>query len=383
MLRSLLWVLFSAGASTSSEGAGLSGLTVSDQGQLVLSGKPFRGVGVNYYDLFARELGVGVSADPGAGLDVLARYQIPFVRFSAGGYWPVDWGLYQTNRAEYFRRFDRLVRSAETRKIGLIPSLFWFSSTVPDLVGEPVSQWGNTNSRCHSFMLNYTREVVLRYRESPAIWAWEFGNEYNLPADLPNAAEHRPPVVPSLGTPARRSSLDDLTHDSVRTALRSFAEEVRRHDPSRLIISGNAFPRVSAWHQAHEKSWKRDTPEQFEESLRADNPSPINSLSVRAYDLASDLSRIAAAMDVARKSNKPLFVGEFGVPGAGTPTSRKAFSTIINCLETNQVPLAALWVFDFKGQDADWNVSGTNARRWQLEDVSQFNKRVSMPAQGR
>jgi hypothetical protein len=354
-----------------------SGLSVDDRGRLLLNGASFCGIGVNYYDVFTRTLGEGGHENYEAGFRELAARKIPFMRFSAGGYWPVEWGLYQTNRSEYFDRLDGVVRCAERNGVGLIPSLFWHVSTVPDLMGEPCSRWGETGSRTMAFMREYTREVVTRYAQSPAIWGWEFGNEYNLAADLPNAAEHRPAVVPDLGTPDARSAEDDLTHTAFRVALREFALEVRRHDPLRVIISGNAMPRASAWHQAREKSWTQDTPEQFAEVLAADNPSPVNMLSVRGYDLANDLGRIGPAMSVAEVRGKPLFVGEFGVPGTGTASSREKFSGILKTLEDHRVPLAALWVFDYAGQSEDWSVTVTNDRSWQLEAIQQANQRLA------
>ena len=114
------------------------GLSAGPRGELLLNGNPYRGVGVNYYDAFARLLGDGKIRDIEAGFRVLKSNQIPFIRFSAGGYWPVDWGLYQTNRPEYFARLDALVKLAEREGIGLIPSLFWHQPAIPDLVGEPV-----------------------------------------------------------------------------------------------------------------------------------------------------------------------------------------------------------------------------------------------------
>ncbi len=225
-------------------------------------------------------------------------------------------------------------------------------------------------------MRQYSREVVTRYAPSPAIWGWEFGNEYNLAADLPNAAEHRPPVVPGLGTPARRTSDDELSHAAIRVALQEFAREVRRHDPRRIIVSGNATPRPSAWHQAREKSWRQDTPEQFAEMLAADNPSPMNTLCVRGYDLATDLKRLAQAMKLAQTVKKPLFVGEFGVPGATTADSKEKFAAILAVIEANRVPLSALWVFDFASQSKDWNVTATNERSWQLDAIQQANERM-------
>lgn len=352
------------------------GLSVGADGALQLGATPYRGIGVNYYDAFARTLSEPPRTNYEAGFQILAARKIPFARFSAGGYWPNEWKLYQTNRAEYFTRLDGVVKSAEHHGLGLIPSLFWQLSTVPDLVGEPVNRWGDTNSRTHAFMRGYTREVVTRYVNSPAIWGWEFGNEFNLVADLPNAAQHRSPVVPSLGTPAKRSADDELTHEMIRTAFAAFAQEVRRHDAHRIIITGNAFPRVSAWHQAKEKSWRRDTPEQFAEVLAADNPSPVNTLSVRAYDLTNDIGRLSQAMTVARSLKKPLFVGEFGVPGATTENIKAQFAAILHALETNRVPLSALWVFDFGSQAKHWNVNATNERSWQLQAVQQANARL-------
>ncbi len=321
--------------------------------------------GVNYYDLFVRQLKPGTDVNMPTGFAWLATNGARFVRFSAGGYWPSEWGLYQTNKAEHWRRLDAVVRAAETNRIGLVPSLFWFLSTVPDLVGEPVSAWGDTNSLTIRFLRSYTREVVTRYRESPAIWMWELGNEYNLVADLPNASEHRPPVVPSLGTPRARSARDELTHAMIRTALREFALEVRRHDARHPITSGHAFPRPSAWHQERERSWKTDTEEQFESMLAADHPDPVNVISLRLYG-EDDARRLEWAARAARKLGKPLFVGEFGVSGPDVPTNREKFDRWLKLIGSQEVALSALWVFDFAAQDREWNVTPENERSWQL-----------------
>src|SRR5436190_2601721 len=140
--------------------AAAAGLSVDDRGDLRLGSDSFHGIGVNYYDAFTRTLEKVARTNYDTGFRELAARKIPFARFSAGGYWPNEWGLYQTNRTEYFARFGGVVRSAEKHGIGLIPSLFWQLSTVPDLVGEPCNRWGDTNSRTIAFMLEYTPEVV-------------------------------------------------------------------------------------------------------------------------------------------------------------------------------------------------------------------------------
>lgn len=346
------------------------GLSVDATGQLLLRGRPFRGIGVNYYDAFVRSLRDGPNRDVEPGFRDLAAHGIPFARFSAGGYWPVDWGLYQTNRTSHWARLDAVIRAAERTGLGLIPSLFWHHPTLSDLAGEPIDQWGQPSSATIAWMRAYTREVVTRFRTSPAIWAWEFGNEINLAADLPNADQHRPPTPPGLGTPAARSKRDELTHTAFRVALAEFAREVRRHDPHRLILSGNAFPRPTAWHQKNEHSWGRDSESQWSEMLRDDNPDPMRSVSGRLYT-HNDLALLPWAAREARDARKPLVVGELGVPGTLTAESLRRFHEWLDALETHQVPLAALWVFDFEGQRHDWNVSFVNDRAPLLQLIAE------------
>jgi hypothetical protein len=244
---------------------------------------------------------------------------------------------------------------------------------VPDLVGEPVSAWGEPGSKTQAYMRAYVKDLVSRYRNSPAIWGWEFGNEFNLGADLPNAAQHRPPAVPSLGTPARRTEKDEWSYGTIRAAFTAFAREVRRYDPDRIISTGDGFPRPSAWHNWKEKSWTNDTPEQFAAMLAGDNPDPVSVISVHAY---GDCTReVREAMVAAAGVRKPLFVGEFGAPGPAAK-SEQEFRTLLAAIEKAQVPLAALWVYDFKGQDGSWNVTATNERAYQLRAIAEANARL-------
>jgi hypothetical protein len=259
--------------------------------------------------------------------------------------------------------------------VGLVPSLFWHLAMVPDLVGEPCDQWGNPASKTHEFMRTYTREVVTRYKDSPAVWGWEFGNEFNLAADLPNAASHRPQIVPKLGTPENRSARDEITHEFLRTALSEFAREVRRHDPYRFVTSGNSIPRASAWHNWKERSWKPDTPEQFAEILAFENPDPLNVISIHAYGEA--LEKIPAAAEAAAGLKKPLFVGEFQVQDAAPEAAQQAFRKVLEQIEKSGAALAAVWVYDLPSQKNDFNVTTTNSRAWQLKAIAEANRRLA------
>ena len=350
------------------------GLTQRD-GVVFKDGQSYRGVGINYFDCFLRTLNDGNDTSYDVGFATLAAKGIPFACFCATGFWPRDMKLYQTDRTEYFRRLDGVVKSAEKHGIGLVPSLFWLHACVPDLVGEPMDQWANPQSKTQAWMREYVREVVTRYRDNPAIWAWELGNEYSLSASLPNAKEHRPTAHASLGTPETRSERDDLSFAMVRVAFAEFGKAVREHDPARLILTGDSFPRPSAWHQEHENKWTNDTPEQFAEMLTLANPDPITAISLHAYE--DDDQRFAAAMDVSRKLNKPIFVGEFGAPGE-TPEDAAKCRRLLKAIVDHHIPLAALWVFDLKSQK-DFSVTADNSRSWQLEAIAEVNSRLHSP----
>ncbi len=351
------------------------GLTVRSDGMLIREGRPYRGIGVNYFDAFARHLADPHNTSYDAGFAALAKAQISFARIEGCGFWPKEQRLYQEDPREFFRRFDDVVRCAEKHKIGLIPSLFWADFTVPDLVGESLDQWGNPASKTRAYMRTYVRDVVTRYRTSPAIWGWELGNEYNLAADLPNAAQHRPPVVPQLGTANSRTAKDELTYAVVRAAFVAFAEEVRKYDDSRVISTGNSRPRESAWHNWKEKSWKTDTPEQQARMLRDDNPDPVDLVSVHLYDVPTGY--VDAMAGIARRLHKPLFVGEFGAGSAhGAASECERFQTLLAAIEHAKVPLAALWVYDYQWQDRTFNITWSNARSYQLKAIAEANARI-------
>lgn len=345
-------------------------VTEGPDATVLRDGKPYRGIGINYFDCFLRTLKDGNDTSYDEGFKTLAGRQIPFVRFCATGFWPSDMKLYQTKRVEYFRRLDGVVASAERHGVGLVPSLFWYFATVPDLVGETMDQWGNPESKTHVWMREYVREVVTRYHGSRAIWAWELGNEFSLQADLPNAKDHRARIVPKLGTAESRSDRDDLSFAMVRVAFVEFAKAVRELDPERMVLTGDSFPRLSAWHQEHENKWTHDSKEQFQEMLAKANPDPISAISLHAYE--DDDQRLGWVMEVSRKLGKPVFVGEFGAQGT-TPEQATKFRRLLDAIDRHEVPLACLWVYDLKSQP-DFTIVPGSARAWQLDAISEWNK---------
>jgi len=47
------------------------------------------------------------------GFKTLREYDIPFIRFSAGGFFPNEWAVYKNDKEAYFKALDQLVADAE------------------------------------------------------------------------------------------------------------------------------------------------------------------------------------------------------------------------------------------------------------------------------
>lgn len=368
------------------------GLSVSTTGELLLNGDPFRGIGVNYFNAFIRTLDDGEQNNVSykTGFAYLKERNIPFIRFALNGYWPKNWDMYLKQPDLFFQNLDAFVKAAEANGIGLIPSFFWHTPTLPDLVGESVNNWGQVNSKTHELMRKFIRQVVVRYRDSPAIWGWEQGNEVNLLIDLPGDDSNLPPIVPSLGTPKTRSKADKLSTNDLVVMMKQFATEIRKYDGSRIIVTGNAIARASAWNLLNNKSWTIDTKAQFGNMLGTQHPAPVDVLSTHLYvatpedgyfaDAKATINDlIKASMDAAQALRKPLFVGEFGAQEAkyGVETKSK-FMEILSAIEQNAVPLSAMWVFDYPPHDTEEgvNVSADNGpREYMLHEIMKVNER--------
>ena len=369
------------------------GLSVSTDGTLLLNGDPYQGVGVNYFSAFTRTLEEGQQNDISyrTGFAYLKERKIPFVRFSVNGFWPKNWGLYRDHPDAFFKSLDAFVAAAEEFGIGLIPSFFWHTPTVPDLVGEPVNQWGNQNSKTHELMRKFIRDVVVRYRDSPAIWGWEQGNEVNLLVDLPGENDNLPPIVPSLGTPSTRSKQDKLYTADLTVMMEAFAKEVRKYDGTRIVITGNAVSRPAARNLWKNQSWTKDTRAEFMEMLAVQNPDPMDMLCTHIYPAIANEGYfgneqvgvekvIQASMEAAAAQHKPLFIGEWGAQEAvyGTQTPDK-FRELLRAIEDHHVPLSAMWVFDYPPQDTEEgiNVAPNNGpREYMLQEIMKVNERI-------
>ena len=386
-MRLIRITLIAAALLTPAALAPAQGLTVAD-GRFQLDGRDYKGFGVNYHDAFLRTLRDGSDTSYSDGFDDLAGRDIPFARVNFGGFFPSDMDLYQSDPGEYFRRLDGVVGAAEASGVGLVPSLFWNSFTIPDLAGEPASAWGDADSQTRALARRYATDVVTRYQDSPAILMWEFGNEFNLKQDLPDQ-DPDAGVAPGRGTPEQRTEADRMSSDDVRSAIADIGGVIRNIDPSRPYTTGHSVARPAAQGLRETGSFVRDTVADFE-LVTAEDHAAADSISVHAYhhsllgippDQQNEPSRrfadepgatyeevLNVLQDLADETGKPLFVGEFGVADAfdfaveddGDPDNddEQRLRKLLDAYVDQDVQMAALWVYDFKQPNADIRAAG-------------------------
>ena len=335
-------------------------------------GKPYVGIGANYFSLFGVLLQNGDNHSSLDNLAALAKAGIPFVRFRACGFASENYQLYLQNRTEYFRRMDLVVHAAEDNNIGLIPSLFWRLASVPEVVGESRDQLGNPNSKSNQFIRQYTKEMVSRYNDSPAIWGWEFGNEANLGVDL--------------GGGVRRGRNGQLFGQQAGNQLSTRGcAPFSRHSPKPSEVSTRraSLSRARVCRVPPPGTWPvaragRDSADQAVAAMLTLTPAPMNVVSVHVYEKAkgvypgarSTADVLTSVTRAAAGAGMPVFLGEFPVRDPGQAQE------FLQAIEAAHVPLSAFWVFDLPAQEGTMNVSFTNQRAFAIDMVVKANQAI-------
>lgn len=170
---------------------------------IFLAGHKYRDIGMNCYDLFNCALkftddGLRIDlSDSFATLELLKKEGIGLIRFNCGIYYSAELGAsYMTDRDAYIDALRQIAARAQELEIGLIPCLMWHYAAVPEYFGEPLRSWGRPDSKTAEFLKAYTTDIVTSLREYKSIFAWEFGNEFNLHADLPQYAQRHTQADP-------------------------------------------------------------------------------------------------------------------------------------------------------------------------------------------
>lgn len=351
----------------------------SVNGKLKLNGDDFYGMGVNFYNLFNNGLKNDYSVFYSfKGLEILSKNQIPFVRFNAGVYYYNELYLYKDNKIKYLKTLKDIADEAEKLKIGLIPSFFWLTHCVPDYVDEPIRKWGDKNSKTRAFMREYTTDIVNTLKDSKAVWGWEFGNEFNLAVDLPNAAQLIP-NLPADSSRIARTTEDYLKSSDVNDAFKEFADIVRQIDtPKRFISSGNADLRASQYnqHTSFGTSWQQDTEDEHKQINLFLNPDDMDVISEHLYftkhsyfsiDNYTLKEHIEMSMRHADEAKKPFIIGEFGHNNNTEPLPTEeerleAAKQMAMLFVENNVQMSLLWNYSPANTIVEYSFNETTSR---------------------
>ena len=380
----LMLITFAATSIASQQDDSPLGLYVRD-GIVMYQGEPYRAMGINYNNCFSLLLADANNRDFIEGFRILKEdYKIPYIRFMACTFDHPGWELYAKNPEEYFRRMDLIVKQAEKQQLGLIPSLFWYVVAVSDYVGEPLSMLGNENSKSRIFFRKYTVEMVKRYKDSPAIYGWEIGNEYMLFADLPKY-DHLPPK--KTGSEKPRTKVDKLLRPMLLDLYQDFHKTIRKIDKDRIIVTGDSIPRAQAWHNRNEDSWDQDTMQQWIELFQADTPNCYEVVSFHLYEQADidyfkdkvSLEQVVSTItQICRNNKKVIWCGELGMPGKDEK-ARELFFRMMKTVENNNIELSAIWNFILTGRyQPDWDILPQGKRTYMLDAVKELNERFSL-----
>ncbi len=353
------------------------GFTVDENGTVLLAGKPFYGFGVNVFTLVTREVESGTS-DYKRQLDFLKEQGIPFIRINFGGYWPSYYEAFDADPEAVLGTLRKIVDYAEEVHVGLVCSLLWHDASLPTHVGEKRSAMGDPDSKTVKYAKEYVTTVVREFVDSPAIWAWEIGNEYNLDADLCDP-ECKIWLPDGFGLADNADGFDYYTSDEMRTFMVEVAKAIRAVDPDRMISSGNSELRLcsKAMHDASLKkntnthiwtvAWDMDSDDDFlyMNLLMAPNPidcvsfhlqlcsqnadgEPVYTTSLPRFGrdvLPIQYFRIYA--NTAKQLKKAVFFGEFGdyLQLENDERTPEEFRKLLSWIRDAGIQIACSWQF--------------------------------------
>ena len=343
------------------------GIHVTD-GVMTLGNEKVYEAGINCYNLFNQCFSDGYSVEKAKKtLNILADYGIKVVRFNCGGYAMNYISDYFAQKTAYIKLLCEIAEYAETLEIGLIPSFFWLYHAVPDYYDEPINSWGKTESQTMGFLKSYTKDVVMALKDYKAIFAWEFGNEFNLSCDLPNAFEHMP-ALPAGSKRLVRTEEDILSASDVEIALTAFAQTIKSvDDTGRMITSGNATMRPSQYNQWMYNTWKQDTTLEYKNITAMFAPTGVDTVCEHVYFTSQNTfgkeltlaEYLQYATANAKALNKAYFVGEWG---GGSSNDREYYSQIGHAFVDAGVQLALLWNFNAAEGSVEYSFSADTTR---------------------
>ncbi len=350
--------------------------------------------GTNYYSLFSCTFTAENEYDfqpAERGLAVLAEHNIHVVRFNASGfYYPNDMRRYFADKNAYFDALHKLTHLAEMYDIRLIPSFFWQMTCLPNLFDEGYETgWGNQKSNTFRFMTNFTKEYVSALAKEKNIAFWEFGNEFNLVADLPNFEQNlkTDPLPAGSARSARSAQEDKLTTSGVNGAFAEFARIVKQEDAlARPSGNGNAFLRPSQYNQYAHNTFTHDTLDEHAAVWKLLCPAPMTCASEHIYhpdwEKPVMYGNRAVSLEEYLRFNKQLcdkngytyYIGEYGAIQKKDPSDYSGWAEMSELFRKCGIPLALVWNYD-PDEIIEYSFSEKSAEgKYILRTLKELNK---------
>lgn len=336
--------------------------------RMYLGGKLLYVTGMNCYNLFVQchESNGMKTENMEKTVETLVKEQVPIVRFSGSPFYASQFHFYLDNKQQFLANLDYLATMCDEAHILLIPSIFWNTGSVPDYYGEYPTAWGDPSSKTYAHMLSYTTDIVNTLKDHKCVAMWEFGNEFNLAADIASA-----------GYP-------DIPARVVSTAYKGFADLIKTLDPhGRVIASGNSIMRNAQYHLMTGPSWDNDSYAQYKEVTEVFNPDPMTGMSEHVYEDARVFSdkgtlnrsdQISYAKQVAAELGKVYYVGEFTGPKTAEGDSLKVRKHFISYY-AQRVQISLMWNYALKG-DIEWSFKAdTPYGRMAFNLMREYNER--------
>lgn len=383
--------------------------------QIFHNGALIRGVGVNHFSAFLDRYGApvstGLSYDSDGALALAKSVGCPFIRCSFGMLSASQWhNQYYLDKARYYGVVDGLVAKCESLGLGIIVNQVWDGREFAKwallrygTVGVP-ADYGIPGSNVWNMQEELISEFVDRYKNSPAIWGWQFCNEstvqlgveywrgWSVNGTTPSWADWGN----KIDSPATPYAVGDklLWSGYLRWAQRT-RDLYKRYDPhARMVLSGDHNGATFGASAKVADSYGPDTLAQWNGTGATEHRSffdyingPFDVVCSHTYGKATgdglyfsgnDLTNTQFVNQLASWSataGKPLFMEEFGasryaaldsVVSPNEAAERANFEQLLAAILSNNIQLSAVWnlVGNISAPpELDW-------QRWSLVDPS-------------
>lgn len=154
--------------------------------QFQLNGRRFRGIGVNNFSMFWRQLvsNLGPAIDMEADIRLVKQtYGLPFIRFALGGYDRASWLQWLTNPSACLAVFAQMINLAEKYNCGLVPVLMWDPRGLADVCYttdatlQHPAHFADKTSLAWAKFQTVISAMVGMGRTSSIVYLWDLTNE--------------------------------------------------------------------------------------------------------------------------------------------------------------------------------------------------------------